>query len=46
MQKGDVKYTHANIKKLYKIIKFYPKTKIRKGISSFVDWYNDYYEKK
>ena len=30
MQKGDVKYTHANIKKLYKIIKFYPKQKFIK----------------
>ena len=30
MQKGDVKYTHTNIKKLYKIIKFCQKQKFAK----------------
>ena len=44
MQKGDVKHTHADVKQLNKIIKFYPKTKISEGISQFVSWYNKYYE--
>lgn len=46
MQKGDVKHTHANIKKLGKLIKFRPNTKIQKGILNFVNWYNKYYDKK
>ncbi len=43
MQKGDVKYTHASVKKLSKIINFKPKTSISIGIKKFVNWYNEYY---
>tara|TARA_X000000368_G_scaffold373341_1_gene324280 strand:- start:261 stop:608 length:348 start_codon:yes stop_codon:yes gene_type:complete len=43
MQKGDVKHTHASVKKLSKIINFKPKTSISIGIKKFVNWYNEYY---
>ena len=43
MQKGDVKHTHASVKKLNKIINFKPKTSISTGIKKFVNWYNKYY---
>ena len=43
MQKGDVKHTHANIKKLSKTINFKPKTSIQTGVKNFVNWYNKYY---
>mgnify|MGYP001242760871 FL=1 len=43
MQKGDVKHTHASVKKLSKIINFKPKTSISTGIKKFVNWYNEYY---
>ncbi len=46
MQKGDVKHTHASIRKLDKLIKFRPNTNIQKGIFNFVNWYNKYYDKE
>tara|TARA_B110000438_G_scaffold250909_1_gene255020 strand:+ start:1655 stop:2626 length:972 start_codon:yes stop_codon:yes gene_type:complete len=45
MQKGDVYKTHANVNKLFKEIKFKPKTPINVGIKSFIKWYKDYYKK-
>ena len=45
MQKGDVKYTHANLKNLNKIIKSKQiNTKIEKGIKKFIEWHNEYYD--
>ena len=43
MQKGDIRHTHADVKKLVNLINFKPKTKISDGIKNFVDWFNDYY---
>ena len=39
LQKGDIKKTHANIKKIQKITKYFPKTTITLGIKKFVNWY-------
>jgi len=44
MQKGDMKYTHANISQLKSWIKFKPKTNMNKGISNFIKWYRNYYK--
>jgi len=45
MQKGDVYKTHANVNKLFKEIKFKPKTPINVGIKKFIKWYKYYYKK-
>ena len=42
IQKGDIGSTFAS-KKLFKVIKFSPKTSIKLGIKKFIDWYLDYY---
>ena len=42
MQKGEVKQTHASLKKISKLIKYKPKTNIKTGIRKFVDWHNNY----
>lgn len=44
-QQGDVKKTHANVKKLHSIIKI-KKTKVSKGIANFIEWYIDYFNIK
>ena len=43
MQKGDLKFTHANIKALYNWVKFTPKTSMELGIKKFANWYDNYY---
>ena len=44
MQKGDVKYTHADLKKLKETIKLKKTgTKLQTGIYNFIKWYNKYY---
>ena len=43
MQKGDVKNTKANVKKLKKIINYSPKTNLKEGIEKFVNWYKNYH---
>ena len=45
MQKGDVYKTHASIRKMNKKFKYKPKFDIVLGISSFVDWYRNYFNK-
>ena len=46
MQKGDVKYTHADLKKLSKVINLKKnRTYIQTGIKNFIDWHNEYYGK-
>ncbi len=45
MQKGDVLKTHADTKKLKKIIKSYKFIELKKGIDNFVKWYKKYYKK-
>jgi len=44
-QKGDVKKTHANVKKIHSMIKI-KKTKVDKGITNFIEWYIDYFNIK
>ena len=44
MQQGDIKHTHANVKKLIKLIRFKPNTKVEKGIKNFVNWFNESYD--
>ena len=46
LQKGDIPNTNSNSSKLYNKIKFKPKTNYKTGIKKFIDWYQDYYEKK
>ncbi len=45
LRKGDVYKTYASTQKLYKDFDYSPKTKIREGISLFVDWYKEYFNK-
>ncbi len=46
LQKGDVKKTHSDTSLAKKDFKFKSKTTPDKGISEFINWYLDYYEKK
>jgi UDP-glucuronate 4-epimerase len=45
MQPGDVKETYADISDLSADVGFYPITTIEKGLTQFVDWYKNYYQK-
>jgi len=45
LQKGDVVKTHADTKRLRKIIKVHQFVKLNKGIDNFVRWYINYYKK-
>ena len=45
LQKGDIPNTNSNSGKLYKKIKFRPKTNYKSGITKFINWYQNYYEK-
>lgn len=38
-QKGDVPITYADILKARKLLNYYPKTSLRQGLKSFIDWY-------
>lgn len=46
LQKGDMKETYSNSKKLYKYISFKPNTKIDVGIKKFINWYKNFYKIK
>ncbi len=39
LQKGDMKKTHSDIKKIKNKTKYSPKTNIETGIKNFIDWY-------
>ena len=41
MQSGDVKITHADIKKAEKLLNYKPKVSIEEGINRFVEWYKE-----
>jgi UDP-glucuronate 4-epimerase len=43
LQKGDVKETYADTKKIEELIQFKPNTDLKVGIGNFVAWYKDYY---
>ncbi len=45
MQPGDVPTTVANIRKLRRL-GWKPTTQIEEGIKNFVQWYQEYYNKK
>ena len=44
MQKGDVKYTHASIKRINKWINYKPKVSVNNGVKKFIKWYESYYK--
>lgn len=45
MQNGDVPETFADVEDLASKVNYRPSTSIEKGVSNFVDWYLDYYNK-
>ncbi len=45
MQKGDVRKTYSDVKKLRELINYYPKIKPEKGIKYFIKWYRQFYKK-
>jgi len=45
IQAGDVPATWANADLLEKLTGYRPNTNFREGISKFVEWYRDYYQK-
>jgi UDP-glucuronate 4-epimerase len=44
MQKGDVEATFADVEPLQALTGFHPHTPLHVGITSFVNWYQDYYK--
>jgi UDP-glucuronate 4-epimerase len=44
MQAGDVPATWADAQLLKSLTGYVPKTGVREGVKSFVDWYQDYYK--
>lgn len=46
LQKGDVKETFSDIKKLKREFNYTPKVNIQKGVKNFVNWYREYYKVK
>ncbi len=46
MQPGDVKSTYADVSDLIEDLGYKPSTPIKEGISKFIDWYIDYYNKE
>ena len=45
MQKGDVPATWADASLLNSLTDYTPKTNFRDGISNFIDWYREHYQK-
>ena len=45
LQLGDVPDTYANIDNLKTKFNYKPSTSIIEGVSNFVKWYKDYYQK-
>jgi UDP-glucuronate 4-epimerase len=45
MQPGDVRATWANAELLRELTGYRPHTRIRDGVSAFVDWFREYYRK-
>lgn len=46
MQAGDVEKTWANVDALIKDYNYSPNTNIKDGVSSFIQWYKNYYDPK
>ena len=45
LQPGDVADTYANVENLKGKFNYKPSTSVTKGVSNFVKWYKDYYQK-
>lgn len=45
LQAGDVPKTYANVESLFNYVNFKPETPIKTGISNFINWYREYYNK-
>ena len=45
MQPGDVYQTYADVSELEKNFGFKPQTSIKEGLTKFVEWYKDFYNK-
>jgi len=45
MQLGDVKESFADISKSTQLLGFHPTTNVDVGITKFIDWFKEYYEK-
>jgi UDP-glucuronate 4-epimerase len=45
LQMGDVPATYADVSDLIKDLGYKPNTPIKKGISNFIDWYLDFFQK-
>ncbi len=45
LQPGDVPDTYANVDNLKNKFNYKPSTSVIKGVSKFVDWYKNYYQK-
>ena len=43
LQKGDIKTTLANIEKAKKDLKIKSGYSLKKGLSNFIDWYDEYH---
>lgn len=46
LQTGDVYKTFSDSSKLYKFIKYKPKTNVNYGIKEFIKWYINYFKVK
>ena len=46
IQAGDVPATYANVDDLINDFNYKPKTKVKTGISRFIDWFLEYYKIK
>lgn len=44
MQPGDVVQTSADISKAQRLLGYNPKTRIKDGIPTFIEWYREYYK--
>ena len=44
IQPGDVRQTHADVRKAGELLGYQPTTLIAEGIPRFVEWYRDYYQ--
>ena len=45
LQPGDVSDTYAYVKDLVDQFDYKPSTTIEEGITNFINWFHDYYEK-
>ena len=43
---SEMQKTHCSINKFKRDFDFYPKTTLDKGLKSFIEWYEDYYNQK